>query len=72
MDGLISTIAGNGLVRGFYGDGSFANSSRMYDPRGVAVDSSTNIYISDTLNHVVRKISADGIIRTIAGKELEF
>jgi trimeric autotransporter adhesin len=55
-EGLITTIAGNG-ERGYGGDGGKAVSAQLYDPMGVAVDSSGNIYIADTGNHRIRKVT---------------
>jgi uncharacterized protein (TIGR03437 family) len=64
-DGKINTIAGNGNV-GFGGDGSAATSAQLWLPSGVTVDSSGNVYIADTVNNRVRKVSS-GNISTIAG-----
>jgi len=63
--GIISTVAGNGQ-EGFSGDGSFATSAMLDFPKGVAADSSGNVYIADTLNDRVRRVFA-GTISTIAG-----
>jgi len=65
-DGTIQTVAGSGLA-GFYGDGGPANAARIALPDGVAVDSQGNIYITDTANHRIRKVTPDGLIQTIAG-----
>ncbi|HEV2446215.1 MAG TPA: IPT/TIG domain-containing protein, partial [Candidatus Sulfopaludibacter sp.] len=68
MDGkssTVSTIAGNGTL-GFAGDGSSATTAMLNLPAGVAVDSSGNVYIADTLNARVRKISGSSI-GTVAG-----
>jgi sugar lactone lactonase YvrE len=65
-DGIISTIAGNGNF-GFSGDGGPANSSQIFGPQGIAVDSIGNIFFSDANNNRIRKISTSGIITTIAG-----
>ncbi len=54
--GLISTIAGT-RSRGFGGDGGPATEAQFYEPRGIAVDGSGNIYIADTINHRVRKLT---------------
>jgi sugar lactone lactonase YvrE len=63
----ITTVAGNGTY-GFQGDGSRATSAELRNPSGIAVDSSGNIYIADTHNHRIRKISAaTGVISTVAG-----
>jgi len=64
--GVITTVAGNG-TRGFSGDGGLATQAALNLPDGVAVDATGNIYISDTLNQRVRKISPNGVINTIAG-----
>ncbi len=64
--GLISTVAGTGLP-GAGGDGGPARQARLNHPLGVAVDSQGNLYIADTDNHRVRQVSADGLIKTIAG-----
>lgn len=65
-DGNIATIAGNGYPS-FSGDAALANQSSLNHPQDVAVDSSGNIYIADTLNAAIRKITADGNINTVAG-----
>jgi uncharacterized protein (TIGR03437 family) len=63
--GVIATIAGNGTA-GSGGDGGAATSAQFNGPQGIAVDSSGNIYVSDTQNARVRKISG-GTISTVAG-----
>jgi uncharacterized protein (TIGR03437 family) len=63
--GQITTVAGNG-TSGFAGDGSTATSAELNQPLGVAVDSAGNIYIADTFNNRIRKVS-NGVITTIAG-----
>ncbi|MFD5268983.1 RICIN domain-containing protein [Streptomyces sp. NPDC058335] len=65
-DGKISTVAGTG-VAGFSGDNGPAVSAQLNYPREVAVDSTGAVYIADTNNHRVRKITADGRISTVAG-----
>lgn len=64
--GNISTFAGNG-TSGYKGDGAAATSAQLNDPQSVAFDSSGNLYISDTGNSVVRKVSTSGTITTVAG-----
>ena len=64
-NGVITTVAGNGTA-GFSGDNGPATSASLYQPSGVAVDSSGNLYISDQDNCRVRKVSS-GTITTIAG-----
>jgi sugar lactone lactonase YvrE len=63
--GIITTIAGTG-VEGYGGDGAAATAAFLDTPTGVAVDSTGNLYIADSHNHRVRKVSV-GTITTIAG-----
>src|SRR5579872_137042 len=64
--GTITTVAGNGTA-GYTGDGSGATGAELNAPLGIAVDSSGNLYIADTANAVVRKVTSGGTISTIAG-----
>ena len=64
--GNISTFAGNGTLS-YSGDGSAASQAQLNTPQGVAADSSGNLYIADTLNNVVRKVSPNGTISNFAG-----
>jgi sugar lactone lactonase YvrE len=64
---VITTVAGNGTL-GLSGDGAAATSAELAYPYGVAVDSAGNIYIADSGNQRIRKVTAStGIITTIAG-----
>jgi len=63
--GVISIFAGTG-VEGYGGDGAAATSAYLDTPTGVAVDSTGNVYIADSHNHRIRKVTA-GTITTIAG-----
>lgn len=64
--GVYTTIAGNGYGE-FSGDNGPGPNAALYDPMGLAVDSSGNVYIADTFNGRVRKLTPSGIITTIAG-----
>jgi uncharacterized protein (TIGR03437 family) len=68
-DGAIVTVVGNGLYR-FSPDGAPASTSFLYHPRGIAIDRGGNIFIADTDNHRIRKLSPDGTITTVAGNGL--
>ena len=64
--GIISTVAGNGQA-GFSGDGGPATSASFGTTSRMALDSAFNIYISDPDNHRIRRVTADGVMRTFAG-----
>ncbi|MFO7695517.1 MAG: hypothetical protein R6V57_20715 [Vicinamibacterales bacterium] len=65
--GIIGTVAGIGTL-GFTGDGGPATSARLNQPGGITFDLAGNLYIADTYNHRVRKVSAStGFISTVAG-----
>jgi sugar lactone lactonase YvrE len=63
--GVITTVVGNG-TQGFSGDDGPATSAQLGQPEGVAVDSAGNLYIADTSNSRIRKVS-NGVITTVAG-----
>src|SRR5579859_6044781 len=64
--GIITTVAGNGTA-GFSGDGGPAVSASLNSPEGVAVDAFGNLFIVDSGNSRIRKVSASGIVTTAAG-----
>jgi sugar lactone lactonase YvrE len=64
--GVITTVAGSGNF-GFSGDSGAATSAQIALPGDVSVDTSGNIYIADTDNLRIRKVTTGGIITTIAG-----
>jgi RHS repeat-associated protein len=69
-DGIITTVVGNGtggFRGGFSGDGGLAVNAELSFPTGVAVDAQGNLYVADTGNERIRKVTPDGIITTIAG-----
>jgi DNA-binding beta-propeller fold protein YncE len=63
---VYTTLAGvaGTVVSSAEGAGSVAQFSA---PRGVAVDSAGNLYVADSTNHTVRKITAQGVVSTLAG-----
>lgn len=65
-DGIINKFAGT-YAGGYNGDDIQANSAQLNSPSGVAVDCAGNVYIADSWNNRVRKVSPDGIIITIGG-----
>ncbi len=64
--GLIATAAGTGQA-GYNGDGP-ATVTQLNLPAGVLADSAGNVYIADTNNHRVRKLTPDGALITVAGR----
>ncbi len=64
--GTIMTVAGTGAAG--YGESVAATAAALRAPSGIALDSQGKLYIADTGNNVIREISADGILHTVAGK----
>jgi hypothetical protein len=67
--GIINTFAGD-TTNGFSGDGGQATDAELNKPGGLATDIAGNIYIADTYNNRIRKITPSGIISTVAGNGL--
>jgi len=65
-DGVVSTLAGSGSDGSANGTG---NAASFYYPSGVAVDGSGNVYVADGDNNMIRKITAAGVVTTLAGKD---
>jgi len=65
--GIITTVAGTGTA-GFTGDGGLATNAELNHADAFAVDTAGNLYLSDSANNVVRKVTAGtGIITTVVG-----
>lgn len=69
-NGVVSTVAGSGLtyipLRGSFAEGTGLSAS-FSNPSGLAVDANNNIYVADTDNNRIRKITPGGTVTTIAG-----
>ena len=70
-NGIVQTIAGSGAgfshSRNFGGNGGPATQARLSAPASVAVGTDGSVYISDSWNYLIRKVSPEGIISTFAG-----
>ena len=64
--GIITTVVGNGTF-GYAGDGGVGTNAELSNPSSLAMDSAGNLYIADTLNFRVRKLTPGGIVTTVAG-----
>jgi uncharacterized protein (TIGR03437 family) len=65
VTGQLTVVAGNSTP-GFSGDDGLATNAQLNQPAGIAVDLAGNLYIADTLNNRIRRVS-HGVIATIAG-----
>ncbi len=64
--GTMMTIAGTGAPQ-YSGDGGLGVLAALNGPTGLALDAAGNLYIADTGNHAVRKLTPAGVISTVAG-----
>jgi hypothetical protein len=64
--GSISTYAGDGSA-GYQGDNGPAGRAQLSSPTGLAFDALGNLYIADSGNSVIRRVSTSGVITTVAG-----
>ena len=65
--GVVTTLAGSALGTSGFNDDPVGANALFDTPFGVAVDSTGNVYVSDTGNHVIRKITSAGAVTTLAG-----
>ena len=66
--GVVSTLAGSG-TEGYHD--ATGTEAQFNIPTGVAVDSDGNLYVADTDNHRIRKITSGGVVSTLAGSGTE-
>ena len=62
--GVVSTFAGSGTIGTNNGTGTAA---RFKNPQGLAFDSATNLFVTDSGNYTIRKITPAGVVTTVAG-----
>ena len=63
-NGVVSTLAGSASIGSVTGT---TPTARFYTPQNLALDNATNIYVADTQNSVIRKITPIGIVSILAG-----
>ena len=66
---VVTTIAGSSGYGSANGTGTTA---RFRESRGICADSGGNLYVADTGNHTIRKITPDGAVTTLAGSSGQF
>ncbi len=66
LDGTSSVLAGTGTA-GYFADGGPATLAGLFQPSGVELDAAGNLFVADSGNRRVRKITPQGIISTVAG-----
>lgn len=63
----VTTVVGTGTA-GWSEEGVAGTEAQINNPTSVAVDSAGNVYFADTMNHRIRKLDANGIVTTVAGR----
>ncbi|WP_158590442.1 NHL repeat-containing protein [Noviherbaspirillum cavernae] len=70
-DGVPQNTAGISLIAGSIGGpgalDATGTAARFHDPYGIAADAAGNLYIADTANHIIRKVTPAGAVSTLAG-----
>jgi sugar lactone lactonase YvrE len=66
--GIVTTLAGTAGLSGFMN--ATGSAAQFFNPRGIAVDADGTLYVADTNNHQIRRVTADGVVTTFAGSGL--
>lgn len=66
--GIITTVAGSTALQAYGGDSGAATAAGLALPRGLTIDVEGNLYVADSANHRIRRISSLGVIITVAGQ----
>lgn len=66
-DGTVTTLAGNGVAGNTNGSGGANGLAEFSGPAGVAIDVAGNVYVADQENSVIRMVTPDGAVSTLAG-----
>lgn len=64
--GMVTTLAG--LAGNLGSEDGKGNVARFHEPTGLALDNAAYLYVADTFNHTIRKVSPEGVVTTIAGQ----
>jgi hypothetical protein len=63
--GVVTTLAGTAGLSG--STDATGSAARFYNPRGVSVDTAGNVFVADTSNNTIRKVTSAGVVTTLAG-----
>lgn len=69
-NGVVSTLAGTPDVPGYVN--ATGTAAKFHNPNGVAVDKEGSVYVGDSVNNRIRKVTADGVVTTVAGSTLGY
>jgi sugar lactone lactonase YvrE len=69
--GSVTTVIGTpNITRSSGSIDGWGQEARFRDPKGLAIDETGNLYVADSLNHAIRKVSPAGMVSTLAGSPL--